>query len=59
MCDLSDALRLNENNMATLNNEYFANYIWNTGIVKLQRVTVNYGLRFLMKNMSLTLEEIY
>ena len=44
--------------MATLNNERLAD-ISNLGNLKLQRVTVNCGLRLPMKNMSLTLEEMY
>ena len=35
--------------MATLNNEYFAN-VWNPGIVKLQRVTVNCSLPFVISH---------
>ena len=44
LCDYSNA-RLDENNMATLNNECLAD-ISNLSNLKLQRVTVNCGLRF-------------
>ena len=55
--DKSNALWLDKNNMAALNNERVAE-IWNLGNVKLQRATENCSLRLPMKNLMLKVSNL-